>query len=391
MGIFDAFKKDKREARKKEYKELEDGILHFIVEKEFQEHLAKAESLKKLGRDSEADQKLNDAINIIARGLKKNPDSFKLKVQFCYLLIELNDIAKAENYVGNFFDEEKIEDDKERVALYYLQGKIDRAKRFANKKKRLSKEQGYFTKIYVCQFCGRLINYFTKPCIFCGDYPKQKFQICASYTLSSQSFTIPRLIMISREFKSGRPIDDIIPNIVDKNLELLRSKSFEKYLNDFKEFIDKGKNKKVFSIDKIQCVNCGQNVIASYIEECTSCNAKINLDKIKKLILAVNNFLWMIEERIEIPDDENYYELVCFLVYTMEHLLNKRETIKPDERLYFKRVLWEVKSLFDKNRGGCIGIDKPLEIYIIREDQLEDTETYIQHLGAELTYLIENL
>ena len=32
----------------------------------------------------------------------------------------------------------------------------------------LLKDEKHFTIIYVCQFCGRLINYSSTPCIFCG-------------------------------------------------------------------------------------------------------------------------------------------------------------------------------------------------------------------------------
>ena len=38
----------------------------------------------------------------------------------------------------------------------------------------LLKDEKHFTIIYVCQFCGRLINYSSTPYIFCGDYPKTK-------------------------------------------------------------------------------------------------------------------------------------------------------------------------------------------------------------------------
>lgn len=85
MGFFDFLKKENRDAIKQEQREIEDGALCYVVTQKVQELIAKGESFKKLGRETESKQCFDEALRVARRGLDKYPDSFALNRLLCWI------------------------------------------------------------------------------------------------------------------------------------------------------------------------------------------------------------------------------------------------------------------------------------------------------------------
>ena len=85
----------------------------------------------------------------------------------------------------------------------------------------LLKDEKHFTIIYVCQFCGRLINYSSTPCIFCCDYPKTKREVIIAQALSNNSLEIGHLLTLSKAVKNKEDLELIISNLRELIDEIL--------------------------------------------------------------------------------------------------------------------------------------------------------------------------
>ena len=223
----------------------------------------------------------------------------------------------------------------------------------------LLKDKKHFTIIYVCQFCGRLINYSSTPCIFCGDFPKTKKEVIIAQALSSESLEIDSLLAVSKAVKDGEDLELVISNLRNLIDEILANPSkFENYkplfrltelllnnpdLNDrAKEIIDK---------TKIFCNRCGNEIVLAG-KPCFYCTTeknisdneakeiKNNLTPLQKNMVALNGFLLFAENYLDFANDKDAMtELIFVSIYALNHLLEKDEL--PDEELkkYWRELL----------------------------------------------------
>lgn len=89
MGLLDFFKKEQRDTIKKKQRDIERGVFEFTITKEVQELIAKGQSLTKLGRNKEASERFNQAIEIAKRGIEKYPDYIGFKLILCGIYLEI--------------------------------------------------------------------------------------------------------------------------------------------------------------------------------------------------------------------------------------------------------------------------------------------------------------
>lgn len=105
MGLFDIFNKEKREENRQKNQQLEEGIKEFVVIKEIQELMAKGKSLLQLGRNEEANNKFNKALNIVKHSIEKNPHSLEFKKLMCSIYLEVGAYDVAEEYFKLIIEE----------------------------------------------------------------------------------------------------------------------------------------------------------------------------------------------------------------------------------------------------------------------------------------------
>lgn len=265
----------------------------------------------------------------------------------------------------------------------------------------LLKDEKHFTIIYVCQFCGRLINYSSTPCIFCGDYPKTKREVLVAQALSSNSLEMAHLLAISKAVKDKKDLEIIITNFrqsVDDILENENKLAFFQPLlpttDDLATYKDRGD--KFRKLSQIVCKQCGYKIYIA-IKPCIKCGAE-TLSQIEKWIVAMNNFLLFTENHLSDADNiESANELIFVSVYIINCLIedNDKNILffpMPGNNIknLWKDLLRKTNSFYARFGGEVVIGSENNDIKIEVFEGCTDNEQFIiTAFGHNISYLLE--
>ena len=278
----------------------------------------------------------------------------------------------------------------------------------------LLKDEKHFTIIYVCQFCGRLINYSSTPCIFCGNYPKTKREVLVAQALSSNSLEMNYLFTVSKAVKNKEDLEIVIANLrylIDNVLEnedqYPQYQSFFLLLNILQE--DKislnEKAKKQVKRSKILCKQCGQPIQIADLP-CLYCginaerngvsietikSTKSNLSEIEKWTIALNNFLLFVENHLDMGEDEKALdELIFVSVSIINRLIEKMELPNLDLKDYWKNMLRKAHYFGSYSIHGAVKIKNDKVDMEVEPERTSEEEFAIMSLGSNLAYLLKS-
>lgn len=275
----------------------------------------------------------------------------------------------------------------------------------------LLKDKKHFTIIYVCQFCGRLINYSSTPCIFCGDYPKTRREVIIAQALSSESLDVGQLLAVSKMIKDKDDLEIGISNLRHLTDEILQDPDqFPIYQRLFRltdliltnrdlpsdgEFLS--------SKTKIECKKCGNKIIfadtaclfcATYAERAGKNPREItnDLTVIEKYIVALNDVLMFVENDLDFTDNQDSTEELIFVsVFMLNRLVEKDELPDLDLKNYWRELLSQ-SSYFGSNRNlhGGVDIDSNGKISMVFEkghDENQEAQLEMLSLVANISYI----
>lgn len=279
----------------------------------------------------------------------------------------------------------------------------------------LLKEEKHFTIIYVCQFCGRLINYSSTPCIFCSNYPKTKRGVIIVQALSSESMSVESLLAVSKTVKEKEDLEITISNLrnlVDEVLEdpqkfptyqtLFRLTESLLTRSDLEE-----KARELSQKTKIFCSICG-NIIIIPDKPCYFCctdqdkkgyeenGFKNELNSIEKHIVALNGFLLFVENYLDFAENkEAFNELIFVSVYILNRIIEKDELPNSELKKYWRELLLQSGEFgnYDQLRSS-ISMDANGKLSIIageKEDMVSKRGVFeMTKLGRSLIYLFKS-
>lgn len=276
----------------------------------------------------------------------------------------------------------------------------------------LLKDDKHFTIIYVCQFCGRLINYSSTPCIFCGDYPKTKREVLVAQALSSNSLEMTHLLTISKAVKNKEDLEIIIANLrhlIDDVLEnedqypiyKVLFRLMDNLISD--EAYTKTKKIEILKRSKIVCEKCGQPVAIADLP-CLNCagHAKrqgtdpktltSTLTPNQKWTVALNGFLLFVENHLDMGENEKVLdELIFVSVYIINQLIEKEEMPERDLKNHWKNLLRKAHYFGSYTVKGAVEIENDKVTIEAEEDNQNDEENFITiALGSNLSYLLKS-
>lgn len=276
----------------------------------------------------------------------------------------------------------------------------------------LLKDKKHFTIIYVCQFCGRLINYSSTPCIFCGNYPKIKREVIIAQALSSNSLEFDHLLAISKAIKEREDLELLIANfraLIDEVLENQEKFPFYKSLFHLMEDLLANRpllNEKASEFLKktrILCKECGHTISFANLP-CLNCaaraerrgenpkNLQSKLTEVEKLIIAFNDFLTFTENYLDMGENkESLEELIFVSVYIVSRLIEKDEAPDKDLRRYWQELLRKAHYFGSYSIHGAIEIQGN-KVSIIEEEGHHNSKASfkIMSLGTNLSYLLKS-
>ncbi len=278
----------------------------------------------------------------------------------------------------------------------------------------LLKDEKHFTIIYACQFCGRLINYSSTPCIFCGDYPKTKREVLVAQALSSNSLEMAHLLAISKAVKNKEDLEIIIANLrhlIDDVLEnedqYPQFSSFFLLLNilqgDRVSLNEKAKNQ--IKRSRILCKLCGQSMQMADLP-CLHCGARAkragedietikskgnDLSEAEKLIVALNGFLLFVENNLDMGENEKALdELIFVSVYIINQLIEKEEMPERDLKNHWKDLLRKAHYFGSYAVKGAVEINQNKVEMEVEPDRTPEGDFTIMSLGSNLSYLLKS-
>ncbi len=226
----------------------------------------------------------------------------------------------------------------------------------------LLKNKPHFTIIYVCQFCGKLINFSSTPCIFCGRFPKTRREVVIAQALSSESMSIGDQLYASSLVKAGKDLELSIHNlreIIDRVTGDWQSHPTYHMLfaiaDDMaqKEVLDE-RDKRRLTLTKSECLNCGKR-IAFIHDRCEECGTQFS--ETQKLIVATKQILEFCESFLDDDgeDEESLEELIFVLVYTITRAVEKDEMPEEDLVEYIYELLHKTHYILARNQG--VGVE----------------------------------
>ncbi len=279
----------------------------------------------------------------------------------------------------------------------------------------LLKNENHFTIIYVCQFCGRLINYSSTPCIFCGNYPKTKREIIVSQALSSNSLDMSKLLVVSKAIKNKEDlellilqlrqlIDDVIEN--ENQYPIFRS-LFSLLSNQLLPNMDFINRKAAEQLKRanIVCKKCNQPIL--FVKtSCIYCAIQEqrsgksiesikaipnDLTKTEKWTVALNSFLLFVENHLDMGENEKKLEELIFVsIFIINLLVEKEKVPKWNLKRYWKKLLREVHYFGSYEMKGAVTINKNDVKATVDPERSSEGELTIMSLGSNLTYLLQS-
>jgi hypothetical protein len=275
-----------------------------------------------------------------------------------------------------------------------IKGELQRLRREVPRSERSPGDLSAFTQLYSCQNCGRLINYVSIRCPHCSWRPNSLEEMGRSLVLSNDHMTIPALLILAREISSGRD-----PRNVVRNLDTLAAKELKEQqrgdaVRRIYGFLEDNDPKSARSMSTAHCCPaCQARVLWSGSTECDECGEVLGWPDLVRTLVCMDNLLWLMENRVEPSDSEDFSELICLLVVMVTNLLRKQEEPTGAQRQYALDLLKRIGCLADKNRGGIIDMSdlNNMTIYIVESEMLEDTRTFTSFLFKELEVFVTKM
>lgn len=367
------------------------GLLaNYVAHQQVLSHLSRAQSLLKLGRSEEAAATYAEAKALAQGYAKQGPTNTQAQLLYAVYLVESNSVAEALTFLTELLNRRDLrlsDDERTQVAaeLHALR------RRHPSMLGTQGNEQS-FTQVYACQNCGRLHNFASLPCPHCGWYPENLEETACAIVLSNFQVSIPLLVSVSRKISNGRPAAEVVGNLHEIAAKYLQSAGHRETVEKMFSLLCDDDAKNGQRIEPLrQCSSCGTRILYSQADLCQSCNAGVELPDIVRLLMCVDNLLWLLEQRIEPSQTSEFAEFVCVLVAMGNDILRKQADPTVNQRMYALELLRKLKVLSDINQGAVVSLqeDDSLQIHVIKDRAREDSETYGIFIYQELLAFIK--
>lgn len=375
----------------KNEKNIKDLISELTVYQKLIEYISRSKSMLKLNRINESQEIFANAESLVSNYLNQNPHEVKAYIMLILLYLETNNSERAEPIIKRLLnsDEFELNEDEHLILSSELQ-KILRQRPL----KQRTQEENVYSQIYCCAKCGRFHNFVSLPCPHCNWIPSNIEETARSLVLSTTHLKVPSLLLVSREMAKQREIENIIPNLIENTQNYLSNAKQRQVVDQIFSLIEKDEHKNYRTISMIRkCPNCGDEILGSNLEACLSCNTSINWPDTLHILSCMDNLLYLFEQRVEVSSDEAFSDFVCLLVVMTNNLLRKQEIPTKREMDYSLKLLSKMVAISDLNKGAVIGLDNldSLEIYLVKENMRDDSESYGTFLYRELEFFISKM
>lgn len=361
---------------------------HILFEK-VKGQLAKAVSLRKLGRDNEA-KEIFLAIRVVVMDyIRANPTDKRGFMTMALIRMESGLNSEAEDLLKKILTSPQIVlDEHERLVIESTIQSLARQKPIDERAKDAPSS---YTQIYACLNCGRLCNFVTIPCPCCRWSARNAKELSAAIVLGLPSFSVQQLAIIAREVNGGRSAWEIIPNLESQAASYLQQN--EASVSKLFSLLEQNRSKNERNLELLrECSDCGRRLFVSSSEECDDCGARVTWSRMVRMIICIDNLLWVIENRLELPSTPEFSDFVCLLVFLRNKLLFKQEMPSTSEASYLRQLLVKLKSLSDLGGGAVVTTSdaENITMYLVKDRAQPDSQSFGMLLAVELRGISES-
>lgn len=384
--IFDIF------GSKKKTKDLAGLLTKLEVYQQMIAKVNKAQSLQKLNRLDEARQILRDTESMVRSYAGQNPREEKAFMMLAYFYIEADSFELAEPVIRKLLGSGNFQlSDEERLIL---SAELQRIRRQQPNEHRDNDVPSGYTQVYCCANCGRLHNFVSMPCPNCDWSPQTIEEMARSIILSNSYFKVPALLILAREMAGGRPVTDVVPNLVNDGKEYVSIPEQRKAVEAVYSLLRQDERKYHHSLSMVrECAGCGGRISSSKAEKCEKCGEPVNWPDAVRVLVCMDNLLWLFERRIEVSNTDAFSDFVCILVAMTNNLLRKQEDPSARDRQRSIKLLTEVGLICDLNKGMAIDTSDPtkFKVYFAADRMRADSETFGRILNNELCFFVDKM
>lgn len=380
FGLFD---------RKKKRKSLADLLSEFAMYQHLIGYISKAQSLQKLNRLDEAQQILLDAERMVKVYLNQNAYDKKALLMLVLFYSETGAADRAEPIIRRLLESDEFHlSDEESLVLSGQLLKIQRERPFHQRGPQGPKE---FTQVYCCANCGRLHNFISASCPHCNWHPNTLGEMARSIVLSNTHFEVPALLSLAREIGKGRPPRDVVINLESEEKSYLTIPERREAVEQVFSMLIRDGEQYHHDLNMVrECSKCRYDVLFSSEERCEECGALLDWSDMTRTLVCLDNLLWLFERWVRVSPSGAFSDFVCVLVAMTNNLLRKQEVPSIRECQYALQLLTEMIMLSDPSNGAVIYTQNPkaLQIYLVKENMTEDSETFGLFLLRELEFFV---
>jgi len=234
--------------------------------------------------------------------------------------------------------------------------------------------------VYACHQCGRLIEYISVPCIYCGWRPTTLLATSQSSRLSTTWFTLWELFGIGRQIHAGRKATEVVVNIADVAANLVADPEswYRPYVQDIMDTAEKKSADDFFCYsESSKCHNCGSDVARQDASQCGNCRATIRAPPPLRLLKCLTRLSIHFQHNFESPRSKEYDLFIRFLISLQSKLFRMQETPSDRERAQVLTLMIKLEKFEVANGAGTIAIGNPKNVSYEMKDALAEDKKVI--------------
>lgn len=372
--------------KSKEDREFRDLLKSLRVQSDMQKQLAKAQSLKQLGRNQEALDWLEQLERTARDLVRRNPAAVDVHLFLAAVYEEMGATEQLLEILESLRTSTKVQlSAKDRLIveahLFRVQrervpapagspqelGRPATSQDLADASDRSGRDSAAiassFTTVYCCPNCGRLRNACTVPCPHCAWAPQSVDDIARCWEHSTEASKIPLLLAFSRSVKRLGAAYLETPASAQLRRHLVatgKKAEFEQLL----ELLQRHEALNRRDIGRLcLCPDCDTRIAFAAADECRNCgNKDINFPVPERAIVCIDNLLIAIEEGLTILDSDAFSEFVCVLVRIQHQLVFHQKPPSEQHRRYALELLASFGRLVVGKNAAIVSVKDPANI-----------------------------
>ena len=219
--------------------------------------------------------------------------------------------------------------------------------------------------IYVCQRCGRPIEYISIPCMYCGWHPTTLDEMSRSVRLSRHNFSTWELLGIGRGIAGGRKATEVVTNLAEVAAEYMADPQ-SAYRKNVKSVLlgmqQKLKDNYFFWHHAAICEHCNTLNYRQDVKECSKCRASLYLPPPLRLQICLSRLAIHFQHNFGGPEFDECDVFIRYIIYLQSKLYRQQETPSNNERAKVLELMTKIGKFWTNKEYGYISMVDPQNI-----------------------------